>query len=134
MVKMRLTGADRQGGDRRKQGARMSRTRVFNVVVCSAVLGFSLSAQGDTGDVEQALGPQSSWKQTDPGPASALWHRADLPPGEQAYLDHAAQNPNADAINTAYASATAERAEEAMHAAAADQLGIEALGEEGVVP
>ena len=72
--------------------------------------------------------------QTDPGPASALWHPADLSAVERAYLSHAAANPNAEAIGTAYASAMSERAAEAAASAAAQQLGLDDLGGEGVVP
>jgi len=110
---------------------------VFNVVVCVALAGFSLTARGDTpaaGSDDDQIPPGWRMTQTDPGPASALWHRADLTPTEQAYLDHAAVNPNAEAIGAAYASAMSERAAEAAASAAAEQLGLEGLGSEGVVP
>jgi hypothetical protein len=110
---------------------------VFNVLVCAALGGFSLTARGDTpaaGSDEAETPPGWRLTQTDPGPASALWHRADLTPTEQAYLDQAAVNPNAEAIGAAYASAMSERAAEAAASAAADELGLEGLGSEGVVP
>ena len=72
---------------------------------------------------------------TDPGSASALWHRADLSNAEQVYLErNAVVNPNAIAIGTAYASAMSEVAARAESDAAAQQLGLDSLGSEGVVP
>jgi hypothetical protein len=110
---------------------------VFNVVVCTALAGLSLTARGDTpatGSADDQIPPGWRMTQTDPGPASALWHRADLTPTERAYLDHAAINPNAEAIGAAYASAMSEQAAAAATRAATEQLGLEALGSEGVVP
>jgi hypothetical protein len=107
---------------------------VFSAVVCSLLAGLSLSAWGDPPLAGEGADPQWSFRQTDPGPGSALWHRADLSPEEQQYVDHAAVQPNADEINSAYASAMVEQAEHAAEVAAADELGIDGLGTEGVVP
>jgi hypothetical protein len=104
---------------------------------------FAVNARGDSA-ASPATAPSSDgeilpgWRfaPPDPGPTSALWRRIDLTDGERAYLDRAAQhaNANAEAINTAFASAASERALDAMHSAAADQIGVDALGNEGVIP
>lgn len=110
---------------------------VLKVVVCLALVASSLSAWGDSPPLLEGTDdtpPQWNFKQTDPGPASAMWHRADLTPREQAYVDHAAIQPDAEAINAAYASAMAEQAAHAAEVAAADALGIDGLGTEGVIP
>jgi hypothetical protein len=115
-----------------KEGEPMRGPWVFKVVVCLALVASSLTAWGDPPG--ENVDPQWSFHQTDPGPASALWHRADLSPEEQAYVDNAAIQPNDEAINTAYASAMVEQAAHAAEVAAADALGIDGLGTEGVVP
>jgi hypothetical protein len=113
------------------------------VVACVvALVGLGLRARGDAPTSAPAGSAASNdevppgWRfaPPDPGPASALWQGTDLSDRERAYVAHAAANPNAAAINAAYASATAERATVAAHAAATVELGVDSLGVEGVIP
>jgi hypothetical protein len=114
----------------------MQGPKVSKLVVCAALVFVSWTARGDAPDGDEGPPlPSQRMQQTDPGPASALWHRGDLTPAEQVYVDHAGiVSPKANAIGAAYAAAMSEVAVRAASDAAAQQLGLDSLGSEGVVP
>lgn len=113
----------------------MQALKVSRLVVCGALVFVSWQARGDVPPDDGPPVPGQRMQLTDPGPATALWHRADLSPAMQAYVDRNAQvDPNAIAIGTAYASAMSEVAARAAADGAAQQLGLDSLGSEGVVP
>jgi hypothetical protein len=115
----------------------MRRPWVFSAAMCCALGALTIVARGDTpqaSDPDGDIPPGWRFAPPDPGPASALRHRADLSTGERAYVDHAGPPANAEAIHAAYASAMSERAQQAMQDAAALEIGLDSLGTEGVVP
>jgi hypothetical protein len=118
----------------------MGRTVVFGGLM-AAVLLFAAAARSDVGAgsdsppaadpptvVPMAIGP------TDPGPASALWHHGDLSPAEQAYVDRNANASGWDQVNAAFGAAVAEQARAAAARDEANQLGVDDLATEGVLP
>jgi hypothetical protein len=72
--------------------------------------------------------------QTDPGPADALWHYSDLSAGEQAYVLRNADPGNWDQVNQAFGAAVVEQGLAAAARDAGNQLGVDDLATEGVLP
>lgn len=118
----------------------MGRTLVFGGLM-AAVLLFAAAARSDVGAgsdspgagspptvVPAAIGP------TDPGPASALWHYADLSPAERAYVDRNADTTGWDQVTAAFGAAVAEQGRAAAARDEANQLGVDDLATEGVLP
>jgi hypothetical protein len=107
----------------------------------AALLLFASAARSDVSSADSQAAPgdpphvvPAAIGQTDPGPASALWHYPDLSPGEQAYVDRNANTAGWDQIDAAYGAAVAEQALAAAARDEANQLGVDDLASEGVVP
>jgi len=107
----------------------------------AALLLFASAARSDVSSTDSQTAPSdpptvipASIGQTDPGPASALWHYQDLSPGEQAYVDRNANAAGWDQIDAAFGAAVAEQGRAAAARDEANQLGVDDLASEGVVP
>lgn len=119
----------------------MGRTIVLGGLM-SAVLLFAAAARSDVGvgsdqppanDSPPTVVP-AAIGQTDPGPASALWHYSDLSPAEKAYVDRNADTTGWDRVTAAFGSAVAEQGRAAAARDEANQLGVDDLATEGVLP
>lgn len=95
-------------------------------------------SRGDTGSDSNSAAATDTvapdFSHLDPGPSAALWHRDDLSPTERAYVDRAGNPTGRDAVAAAYSAAVAEHIQTDEAQAAAAQLGIDSLDQEGIVP
>jgi hypothetical protein len=118
------------------RGVLLFAATIFVTLVSSSQSARSDSTTASVGSAGSSAGPTppQAFAPVDPGPASALWHEESLTAQERAYIARARQAANDEEINAGYASATSELGERATHLAAAQQLGVEGLASEGVVP
>jgi hypothetical protein len=116
----------------------MGRTFVSGAIM-GVVLLITAAARSDVATQSPAAAGPATFVpmdigQTNPGPPGALWHYSDLPPGEQAYVLRNANTGNSDQVNQAFATAVVEQAHGAAARDVGNQLGIDNLATEGVLP
>ncbi len=81
-----------------------------------------------------AVAQHDPFRPYDIGPSNAAWAYEALTPEEQGTADRGAEATGWDTINNGYAAAVRGRSVKARAQAAAQRLGIDHLGDTGVIP